>query len=147
MSTTTSVDYLYRLYYSRSTEKYKLSSKNEENERTISVTKKGHCACSHHGPINTPTTKSDNNELFQALTCNCVMHLMQCAFGIICKSRGCATNRWDSVQFSLAVRPIHFFILQHLIGSCSILFSNWLAYLRTALTVSAISADAHRSCF
>jgi hypothetical protein len=55
MSTMTSVDYLYRLHYSRSTEKYKLSSKNEQNERTISVTKKGHCACLHHGPINIPT--------------------------------------------------------------------------------------------
>jgi hypothetical protein len=46
-----SVDYLYRLHYSRSMKKYK----NEENERTISVTKKGHCACLHHGPINIPT--------------------------------------------------------------------------------------------
>ena len=55
MSTTTSVDYLYRLQYSRSTKEYKLSSKNEENERTISVTKKGHCVCSHHSPINIPT--------------------------------------------------------------------------------------------
>jgi hypothetical protein len=58
ISTTTSVDYLYRLHYSRSMKKYKLSSKNEENERTISVTKKGHCTCSHHGPINIPTVKA-----------------------------------------------------------------------------------------
>jgi hypothetical protein len=55
MSTTMSVDYLYRLYYSRSMKEYKLSSKNEENKRTISVTKKGHCACLHHSPINIPT--------------------------------------------------------------------------------------------
>jgi hypothetical protein len=59
MSTTTSVDYLYRLHYSRSTEKYKLSSKNEENKRTISVTKKRHCTCLHHGLINIPTVGSD----------------------------------------------------------------------------------------
>jgi hypothetical protein len=55
MSTTTSVDCLYRLHYSRSTEKYKLSSKNEENKRTVSVTKKGHCTCLHHSLINIPT--------------------------------------------------------------------------------------------
>jgi hypothetical protein len=39
MSTTMSVDYLYRLYYSRSTKEYKLSSKNEENKRTIGLFK------------------------------------------------------------------------------------------------------------
>jgi hypothetical protein len=49
---------IYTLHYSRSTEKYKLSSKNEENERTISVTKKGHCACLHHSPINIPTSSN-----------------------------------------------------------------------------------------
>jgi hypothetical protein len=35
-----SVDYIYRLHSSRSTNKYKISSKNGENERTISITKK-----------------------------------------------------------------------------------------------------------
>jgi hypothetical protein len=53
--------------YNRSTEKYKLSStKNEENERTISVTKKGHCACSHHGLINIPTEECENAGLERA---------------------------------------------------------------------------------
>jgi hypothetical protein len=55
MCTTTSVYYLYRLHYSRSMKKYKLSSKNEENERTVSVTKKEHCTCLHHSLINIPT--------------------------------------------------------------------------------------------
>jgi hypothetical protein len=62
MSTSTmSVDYLYRLHYSRSMKKYKLSSQNEENERTINITKKGHCACSHHGPINILTCITTSN--------------------------------------------------------------------------------------
>jgi hypothetical protein len=40
---------------STSMKKYKMSNKNGQNASTISVTKKGHCACSHHGLINIPT--------------------------------------------------------------------------------------------